>query len=200
MIPKIEFKTYDVLTRVFLPPSKKKKEFESESKKFINHFKKIEKMVLILIEKFSGFKWTKKRIPVYLIPNSRFISTARGDLENGFPGVVQKIRNNPERDTHIFIHELTHVNQFQSDFYDKKNTFVRNKDKTKNFVNIEICADVGCIHVIRELFGKNSKVEKDYWHFINNVMTSTPAKKMKIPKYLKKWDLNKKSLRGYILK
>jgi len=197
MIPKIDYKIHDVLTRVFLSPLKGKKEFEKEAKKFIREFKKIEKDVLMLIEKFSGFKWSKKKIPLYIIPQGRFFSMAKGNLEEGLPGVVQKVYDTLERGTHILTHELSHINQFQSDFYSKKNNFIFNKDGSKDFVKIEICTDIVCIHVIRELFEKNSKYEKDYWEFLK-IMTSTPKKKTQIPKYLKKWNLNKKPLKEYI--
>lgn len=200
MIPKIDFQTHDILTRIFIPPFKKKKEFKKEVKEFTRSFRKIEEDVLISIEKFSGFKWSKKRIPVYLIPSGRIVSFVRGKLENGLPGVVQKIFSGEEkRNLHIFIHELCHVNQFQSDFYDKNNRFVLKKDGTKDSVKVEVLTDIVTIHVVREIFGKNSDMEKDYWHFMNKVMTSTPKKKLEIPKYLKKFDLNKKTLKEYII-
>lgn len=125
---------------------------------------------------------------------------AKSNLEKGTPGVVQKIGEVLERITHLLIHELTHINQFQSDFYSKKNSFIFNKRGIKDRVKVEICTDVVAIHVVRDLFGNNSKYEKDYWYFMNKLMTSTPAKKMKIPTYLKRWDLNKNTLKEYIFK
>lgn len=197
MIPKIKYMVHEILTNVFLPPSGDRKEFERNAEEFIKNFKKIEKRVLELIEKFSGFEWTKKNIPVYLIPAGKSVSFAKSNLEKGNPGVVNKIWSIPERSIHIAIHELVHVNQFQSDFYSKENKVLWKKEE-KDVVSLEVCTDVVTIHVLRELFGEDSKYEKDYWHFMNNVMTSTPAKKLKIPSYLKKWDLDKKSLREYI--
>jgi len=200
MIPKIEYQTHELLTRVFIPPFEKKSDFEKHVKKFIKHFKKIEKEILVLIEKFSGFEWTKKKIPVYLIPNGKIVSRTKSNLEKGLPGIIQKVRNNTERDTHIMIHELVHVNQFQTDFSSKENRFAFNKKGIRNYIGWEVCAEIVCLYVIRELFGKKSKYEKDYWKFLNQIQTSTPGKELEVPKYLKKWDLNKKTLRDYILK
>ncbi len=201
MIPKINYQIHEILTDLFLPPFKKKKDFDKESKKFIQHFKKIEKEVLTSIEKFSGFRWSKRTIPVYIIPQNKSItSLTKSNLNKGFPGVVQKVYENIERCTHIFIHELTHVNQFQSDFYSKKNLFVFNKRGVKNTRKIELCSDVVCVQVIRDLFGNKSIYEKDYWIFQNKIRTSSPGIEKEIPIYLKKWDLNEKTLREYILK
>lgn len=199
MIPKIDYQIHDVLTNVFLLPLADKKEFEKDAKKFIKNFKKIEKDILVLIERFSGFKWTKRKIPVYLIPNGKSFSFTKGHLEEEKPGVVQKIHGTTERSIQIFIHELAHVNQFQSEFHSVNNKFAFNKNGHFNNLGREICADVVCIQVIRELFGKNSKCEKDYWYFLKKVMISTPEKGKEIPKYIKKWNLNKKTLKEYIL-
>lgn len=200
MIPNIDYQRHDLLTRIFIPSFKDKKKFEKKAKEFIKYFKKHEKETLRLIEKFSGFNWTRNKIPVYIIPNGHIYSFTKKNLSKNLPGVVQKFYESNERTTHILIHELCHVNQFQSEFYNKRNKFVWKKDGTKDFVKVEICTDIVAIHVIRELFGKDSKIEKDYWYFMNKLMTSTPAKKLQIPKYLKKWDLNKKTLKKYLIK
>ena len=197
MIPKINYQIHKVLTQVFIPYDKNEQEFNKKSQKFIQHFKKIESEVLFLIEKFSGFKWSKSKIPVYIVPKGDWPSFTKSNLEKNTPGVVQAIYNTTQRSTHIFIHELAHVNQFQSNFHSKKNKVIW-KGKELDRVMLEVCTDIVCLHVLRELFGKGSKYEKDYWYFLDHVMTSTPKKKMKVRPYLKKWDLNKKSLREYI--
>ena len=200
MIPKIEYQTHDILTKVFMPPFGKRSDFEKQTRKFTKHFKKIEKEILISIEKFSGFKWTKRKIPIYFVPNGRIISITKGNLEKGLPGIIQKIRNNIWRDTHIMIHELVHINQFQTNFNSKRNRFAFKKNGIKNHIGREVCADIICLYVIKELFGKNSKYERDYWEFLNKIQTSTPGIEKEVSKYLKKWNLNEKTLKEYILK
>ncbi len=200
MIPKLDYQMHDLLIQIFMPPLENKKDFYKQNQEFIQHFKKIEKKVLISIEKFSGFRWSKKIIPVYMIPNGGIPSFAKSNLEENTPGVVQRIYGTNKRATHILIHELTHINQFQSDFHSKSNSFIFDKKGVKNYMRTELCSDIVCIHVLRDLFGNKSSYEADYWNFQNNVRTSSPGIEKKIPIYLKKWNLNKKTLREYILK
>lgn len=201
MIPKIKYKTNPTLTQIFLPPRGDVKKFKGNAKEFVKHFNKIENGVLENIEKFSGFKWTKKKIPVYLIPQGQIYSFAKSNMTKKDPGIILKIYETLERTTGIFIHELTHINQFQSDFNNsKRNKFVFDEKGKKNYRNIEICSDVLAIYVMKKLFGKNSSYEKDYWHFQKNIRTSEKGMVEPLKKHIKKWNLNKNPLREYIFK
>ena len=115
------------------------------------------------------------------------------------PGVVQKLFESNTTNLHIFIHELVHVNQWQSDFHDKYNTFANTKTGELNREGVELCADIVTLYVLRDLFGENSEYEEDFWKFLSNTNQVNKRKYEVLQKYKESWDLSKKPLKGYIV-
>lgn len=113
--------------------------------------------------------------------------------------MIQKIYGTKQRTTNILIHELVHINQFQSDFYSDKNKLIFKKNRAKNERKLELCTDVISLSVIRIIFGKNSLYEKDFFEF-KKIQTSIKAENKEINNHIKKWDFEEKTLRDYIFK
>jgi len=196
MIPKIDFQIHDALVRTFLfpPTNDAQKGFKKQAGAFMDFFNKNSDKTLKSIQKFSGYKWAKDRIPVYLIPNAQILSFTKSILEDDLPGVVQKVFPNQKRTAHIFIHELVHVNQWQSKFVNKNQPYNESGDEFKR----ELYADLICLHVLRDIFGKNSEHEKDFWDFLQNTTERNKKKLEGLKKITNKWDLIKKPLKEYL--
>ena len=203
MIPKVDFQIHDLLIQIFFFPrlyggnrDKLKKDFES----FTSEFQLREEKILTLIEKFSGLEWMKDRIPAYLVPhNSKVLySFAHHNLENNLPGIVLKIRGNLFRDMPIFIHELAHINQMQSDFFKEQKIFVFDKEGKRNEDLIELGADIVALYVMREVYGIDSEYEKDFWNFLENTNEKNKRKFEELNKYIGSWDLNVNNLKFYL--
>lgn len=159
--------------------------------------------ILVEIEKLSGFSWTKERIPVYLIPNSKFgppYSFSKWGVDGDLPGVVQKLGTTSQAftDYWILIHELVHTNQRQSDFMEKYQ-FLKNGDRNQDL--LELGADLITLYVLRSLFGQGTKYEVDLWNFFVNTTNNSEKNIRKgaiLKKYVDEWDLNKNTLRYYL--
>ncbi len=204
MIPKIDVQVHDVFINAFFfsVTYGPKEKLEEDIQKFKNFFEINGEKIITLIEKFSGYSWTKDRIPVYLIPaNPNFLySFTKSTLENDLPGIVQKIGMGFERDIHIHIHELVHANQWQSDFTSKTNILSFKSNGERNTDGREIGADIVTLYILRNLFGESSEFEKNLMDFLSNTNEKNKIKFAELNKYKDKWDLNKNSLRYYIEK
>ncbi len=201
MIPKIDIQVPELLLRTFFFPKEYggKEKLDKDISDFRVFFDKYGEKILVQIEKYSGFNWTLNRIPVYLIPASMMIrfSFSKNDLEDGLPGVVQKIGRGIT-DIHIHIHELVHTNQKQTEFYSKENGFAFDKEGNRNTDILELSADIVTMYVIRNLFGADSEYEKDMWNFLNNTNERNMRKYEHLIEHIDKWDLNKNNLRYHL--
>lgn len=203
MIPTINFEINELLMRCFFferiyGPREK---FEKDAQEVIDTIRSKEKIILSLIEKFSGLKWTHPVIPVYLIPTSEIIkySFTKFDLGGpGVPGVVQKVGRGIHTDIPILIHELAHVNQRQGGLYKDYAHIVFNKDKTRNEDFLEVWADMIELYVVRELFGSDSQYEKELWNFLQNTNEKNKRKYEVLIEHMKIWDLNEHPLKFYL--
>jgi len=204
MIPKIDIQVHNLFINAFFfsVTYGPKEKLDEDIKKFKDFFNENGEKILTLIEKFSGYSWTKDRIPVYLVPKNPNLnySFAKSTLENDLPGVVQKIGMGYERDIHIHIHELAHINQWQSDFMKKNNPLSAKSNGEKNNDGIELGADIVALYVLRNIFGEDSEFEKDFMDFLNNTNDKNKIKFAELNKYKDKWNLNENSLRHYVEK
>jgi hypothetical protein len=203
MIPKVDFQIHETLIEAFYLPKLwggDREELDKEMKNFIDLFRIHEEMILTLIQKYSGFEWSKERIPVFLVPDSRVLlySFTKSTLQDGLPGIIQKIfKDKNSLIFSIFIHELCHVNQHQSDFYDKKYKTADEK-WIKDTDRVELSADLVMLYVVREIFGNNSEYEKAEWDFLKNTNDRNKKKGEMLEKYMPLWDLNKMPLKSYL--
>lgn len=201
MIPKVDFQVHEILLRAFFFPREYgggRDKFDGDVEKFVSLFRQYEDKILELIEKFSGFSWSRDRIPVFLVPASMMVrySFAKANLENDLPGIVLKIFADPGRELFIFIHELSHINQRQSDFYEK---YAFGKNGERNTDLLELCADLITLKILRDLFGNNSEYEKLFWTFLKDPKSDkNKIKYEKILEFESKWDLSKRNIREYI--
>ncbi len=199
MIPRLDISLPEIFLRAFYNPVVygPKEKLDADVKAFEDFFARHAEKILVEIEKLSGFAWSKDRIPVYLVPES-FVSppysfTTSG-LEEGLPGVVQKIGRPGMRDIHIHIHELAHVNQWQSDFHifsPKGNTQARTDMR-------ELAADIVTVYVIRNVFGDATELERDFFDFLCNTSEKNKRKYDILMKYVDSWNLNANTLRYYL--
>lgn len=204
MIPKVDFQIHEVLIQAFFSPKMyggDRKFLDTKFSEFVAQFSEHETKILTLIEKYSGFEWSEEKIPVFLIPDSPsiFYSFAKPVLQDGHSGVVLKIRPNGKiRDFWIFIHELSHINQYHSNFYLPKYGAI-DENNNKNVDRVEVCADLLALYVIRDLFGEDSEYEKDFWDFLENTNEKNRKKFEEMKKHLPIWDLSKDTLKNYLL-
>lgn len=193
MLPKVDFQKHEVLFQAFFFPGEyggRMPKLLEDIENFITLFSEHQEKILSLIEKFSGFAWSKERIPVFLVPNTAMLpfSFTKARLEADLPGVVQKIGLATKRTLHIFIHELVHVNCRHSDFYEKyESTDLR-----------ELVADLVTLNVIREIFGANSEYEQDWLDFLQNTLEKNKRKLAFAEKYQEKWNLHEKPIVNYL--
>jgi len=173
---KIDFQIHDVLIRALRSPFQSEDEFKKQAAAFKKFFMSNEAKVLDLIQKYSGYEYTNDRIPEYLVPAGLSFSKSvtKSTLEDGLPGVVQKLFDNNITNMHIFIHELTHVNQWQSDFHNKENRFSETKTGELNREGI------------------------DFWRFLEGTNEVNKEKYDELQKHKDSWDLSKKTLKEYI--
>lgn len=204
MIPKVDFQIHEVLIQAFFSPKMyggDRSFLDSKLNEFIEGYRMHEEKILKLIEKYSGFEWSKDRIPVFLVPDNfaLFYSFAKPILQDALPGVVLKIRPNGKiRDFWIFIHELSHINQYHSDFYTPQYGAI-DENNNKNVDRVEVCADLLALYVLRDLFGEDSEYEKDFWDFLENTNEKNKKKFEQMKKHLPIWDLKKNTLKNYLL-
>ncbi|MDQ3014823.1 MAG: hypothetical protein M3Q73_03095 [bacterium] len=204
MIPRTDFQIHEIFMQTFFFPEEygaDRSQFDKDAAEFMGFFKQHEEKILQIIEKFSGFDWSKEKIPVFVVPNNSMISYSytKFDLQDGLPGVVQKIFRNQQRNLHIFIHELAHVNQRHADFYDRKYKTL-DEEGNRNVDLVEVCADIVCLYVIREIFSGNSEYERDMFDFLQNTGMKNKRKYAELEKSLTQWDLYKNPLKFYIAK
>lgn len=198
-IPKIEFFIHEVFINAFsFPPTQKAKDIYRDKIKAAEAFLRSKANdYLERIEKFSGYEWKIDKIPVYLVPESaRFKSFAKTNLEGDLPGVVLKTYPTMETLEFIFIHELCHINQMQSEFWSESNPWFMN-DGVKNTEGIELCADIVMTFVLRDIYGKDSVQEKEMWEFLK-LSPENVAKGEMLKKKLGDWDLGTRSLKSYL--
>lgn len=201
MNTKIDYQIHDVLIRTLKSPFETVEEIKKLFTKYIDEFGTYEDKVIELIEKYTGYPFTIERIPVYLVPISRNsvpFSNAKSSLEENTPGVVLKVFPDILRNHHIFIHELVHINQWHNHEEFNKSRFFINEDGTKNEDGIELCADIVALYIVRDIFGKNSEVENNFWDFLENTNEKNKRKYDILQKYLPQWDLLKKPQKEYI--
>lgn len=201
MIPKLDISSPELFLRCFYIPRihGPKENMDAAIKTFKDFFQEHGEIILAEIEKLSGFQWTKDRIPVYLIPNS-FVSPpysfCKDPIEDDLPGVIQKVDvSGLTQQAWVHIHELVHVNQHQSEFY---NLHGLTRERKKNIDLAELGADIITIYIVKKLFGENSEYEKDFWNFLQNTSEKNKRKYDILIKYIENWDLNNNNLRYYL--
>jgi hypothetical protein len=197
-VAKIDFRTNEVLIDVFLYPnsSEERKKFKKRAKEFSDFWKIWQASVLEGTAKYLGYPWKIDRIPVYLVPwgPHGFISRAKPHLTDGLPGVIQLIgigNRGQEVDIQVFIHELVHVCQHQSEYRQSKHY----KDRALT----EMIADLVNLYVIRDVFGLNSVYETEYWSFFK-LNERQQEKHRVLSQYLDQWDLNRLPVVEYLKK
>jgi hypothetical protein len=203
MIPKLDISMPELFVRAFHfakrygYPGK----LDDDARDFKKFFEQHGESILEQIEKLSGFNWTSERIPVYLFPNSHIsppYSFSKINLENDLPGVMQKLGVSPKQisDYWVCIHELVHINQKEKEFYDK---YFFNVGTIKNNTDLlELCADLVTLNVVRNLFDRDSELEKDLWDFLDFSNDKNKRKAEILRTYLDLWDLSKNNLRYYL--
>jgi len=82
--------------------NKKFEKFKIETKAFQKAFKKYQKVIIKLIQKYSGFSWKGQYIPVYLVKMTKKPSIS--------DPLTLKFKENIDSMLILLIHELTHVN------------------------------------------------------------------------------------------
>ncbi len=203
MIPKIDFQVHDVFINAFHNPPAygSLEQLHADMQEFKDFFSRNGNEILKLIEVYSGYEWSKERIPVYLIPDNFALnfSFTKPVLEDGLTGIVQKISpKDMYRNIHIHIHELVHVNQRQSDFYTKENPLAFSENGERNITGIELGADIVTFYILQKMFGINSEYEKNFWNFLSNTNEKNKLKFEELNKYKDIWDLNLHPLRYYV--
>jgi hypothetical protein len=82
--------------------NKEFQKFKKHSKPFQKAFKKHQKIILQLIQKYSGYSWKGQQIPIYLVNMTQKPSIA--------DPLTLKFREDIDMMLILLIHELTHLN------------------------------------------------------------------------------------------
>lgn len=187
IIPKIWLSYNHLLIQVYLSEFSKEDYMGFKNSKYVrevNDFiRQYGKEILKNISKFSGIKWYRKEIPIYLLPEQ----IKKKSFSH--PLVLTSNGKNFSETIFVLAHELTHVNLLA----DRDQLLGTGKEKRLDIPNTEAaCWLIGRL-ALEKAIKNTGEYQKDWDKFIDNYQHEKT--KTDLVELIKSWDHQKQTFK-----